>query len=481
MIRINITKEELANERTLFDYVEIALKKHFSDFVPAIINKKSYYLGTLPDYDYVINKTKYIVDMATEVFIGTPPDITTYSTSKTEKDRLINLNKRLKLRNFDKALFSVGHNAGNYGSGYLLTYTEVGDDFPRFVSLDPEYTNVVFDCSVSSNSLFGFTIAQQTEYVGNQETTYYKVYIYTDTMFYEARTKTSSDYSIVAVEQAVPHLLGRVAITEFDNNELMRGDAEPVYDLITAYNKLQNDRLQNVEDLVQYVLLLKNVRVGNSEEQEAFVDLLKEHRVLAVEGDGVDAKFLTNPLDQNQLQVLAGDLDMLIHQISRVPNLTSSEFVQSTSEPALKLKLKGYLDLAKEKERSFTPALMRVLKMILAFISRLPSMSKYVFDLEEIDLKYTHTLPSNDQEMITQIMNLKNADLLNPKIALQNISWIENVDAYIEGIEVAETAPVNDGGTNATNIARQNAVPQDTKQMDNLNNFNQGNANKLQE
>ena len=45
---------------------------------------------------------------------------------------------------------------------------------------------------------------------------------------------------------------------------------------------------------------------------ESEIQMLKENRILPAEGEDVDAKFLTNPLNQQELQVLANNIKDLI-------------------------------------------------------------------------------------------------------------------------------------------------------------------------
>ena len=482
MIKLNITREEVKDKDRLFELMRKALQLHLLQVQTFISQDKKFYRGELPNETYTINKSKYICDMATEMFIGVLPDITTYSDKERERKKLLDFNKQLKINGFGKEIYNVGLNASITGSGYLLTYTEEGDKFPRYASLDPELTNVVYDNHVKEKPIFAFTLVKENEFILNNQIWYYRIFLYTEDTFYMLRTRSTTDlvvfvdnvdYSIAeASSVALPHNLSGVPIVEFKNNELMYGDARPVYELIEGYNKLQNDRLKNVDDVVKYVLMLKNVRVGNEEEQSTFNSLLKNQRVLALEGDNVDAKFLTNPLDQSQLQQLADDFEIQIHNIARVPNFNSPEFAQNSSEPSLKLKLKGFLDLSKEKERHFTSALSEIIAMTLDFVERIGGRTSatLLFDMNDIEIEYSHALPSNDYEKITQFQALNQMRLLNPRIALQQLSWITNVDEYMNGIEVLDDNQMEmlrNGGNNETNRARQREARTDVANVDN--------------
>jgi SPP1 family phage portal protein len=353
---------------------------------------------------------------------------------------------------------------------------------------------VVYDCSVKEKPLFAFTLLKQTEFSYNSKIEYYRVYVYTDEFFYDLRTVSVNDLTISNqlpllnfvndLTQVIPHPFGVVPLIEFKNNELLYGDARPVYELLKSYNLLQNSRIQNVEDMVKYVLMLKNVRIGNEDEQENFTNMLKNHRVLALEGDNADAKFLQNALDQTDLQRLVDDIEAQIEMVSRVPNFNSAEFAQNSSEPALKLKLKGFLDLAKEKERYFSTALSQVLGMTLSYLERFGGRegAKFLFDMNDIEIEYSHNLPSNDMDKITQLVSLNTLGLLNPRVALQELSWIKNVDEYLAGVKPIggdQMANMANGGNNPTNRLRQALATTNPSEIDNRLSNTQGVAQTL--
>lgn len=479
MIKLNITKQDIQDPNQFATILRSALEHHLINVVQKIKEDKQYYMGELPRVEYVINKVKFICDMATEMFIGEVPDFTTYSEKEKQRKSLIEFKKKIRSTGFNKEIYNAGHNASITGNGFILVYTEEGDEFPRYASLDPEFTNVVYDNHVVERPIFGFTIVQQVEVLPNsQSNAYYKVFVYTDEFMYELRTISTGDLTIstqippygeidTLSRQVIRHNFKFLPLIQIKNNEHELGDARPTYKLIDALNSLHNDRLKNVKDVVNYMLMLKNVRVGNEEEQENMVELIKKYRLLPLEGENVDAKFLTNPLDQTSLQKLNDYTEGLIHKIARVPDFNASEFAQNSSEPALKLKLKSFLDLAKEKEREFTGALSHIIELTLDFVSKFGGRNgnKYLFDMNDIEIEYSHALPSNDYEKITQFVSLNQMGMLNPNVALQQLSWIKNVDEYLMGVKVAPTTP--NVGNNATNRERQMLATTDGSKIDN--------------
>ena len=219
--------------------------------------------------------------------------------------------------------------------------------------------------------------------------------------------------------------------------------------------------------------------MGDEEETNEAIKLIQNDRVLPLMGENTDAKFLSNPLNQTDIQTLANEYKNLIHYITHIPDFTSVDFTQNASDPILKAKTKPLLDLCLEKEKWFNRGYLQMLDIVLDFVQRnSPKLyEKIKFDLNDIDLVYQHTLPSNDTDMVHNIVNLANSGVLNPRVALQGLSFIPNVDEYIKGMlgwneyvdKRKETSKNNNkGGVNETNLERQNQKPVSKSPEDNL-------------
>ena len=523
MIQLEIEKSRLND----VDYVQqlvngIMIQKLIEGIGQKYDKCFAYYDGIEPqttfdnEYEYkcrVVNLTKPIVDIATKTFIGELPDITT-SGKKSEKDKISVFNQKLYNRQFDDHVYEACHYSSKCGTGFLALYNNVGDTFPRFRELNPRFADSVYDCTLAKEHLMSYYIVQ----VNNADSPYnialskYVIYVYTKDRVYAFEspmtytsqttkpdaTKTMIIKPYFAWQRGdvglyyVDHDFGDIPIVEFPNNAEYKGDAECVFDLIALYNEVLNNRCKNLYDVVNYILFLKNVRLGDEEETRKVVELLKRHHILPSMGENVDAKFLSNPLDQTQLQTLADNIESLIHTISRVPDLSSVDFSQNASDPIIKIKTKPLLDLCSDKEKKCTMPYRRVLSMILNWCKKnAKDYGTFDFDLELTRLVYTHTLPSNDSDMITMITNLANSKMANPEVLLQQLSFIPSVHDYMKGMDkwnekVDNAKRLNDNknvdnGTNETNIERQNANPLTKDQMDNKKNFDMGNAKTLSE
>lgn len=520
MIYVNVRKSDLKDGKSIAALLGRVL---FEKFVGERFDKGEkafrYYNGELPivdikqSADFVAKKFNFAkpqTDLAVKTFIGTLPDITTVG-KKAEKEKITIFNQKLYLKAFPKHIFETAKNSSIYGTSFIALYNKVGDTFPSFRALNPRYADVVYDCTLSHEKLFAFNCYEVNEIENGNRTQYYHIYVYTDKMIYtfkancnKIRTATIPDQSrdTLVLPLATfldskgkninvqPHGFNGIPIFEFPNNGEYLGDTECVQELYDLYNAVQNNRALNVKQVVDYVLMLKNVRLGNKEEQEEMVKLLKIHRILPVEGENVDAKYLTNPLNQTEAETLCKSIKDCIHYITRIPDLSSVDFSQNASDPILKIKTKPLLDLCGEKEIYWNEPYLQLIKTVIEWCKNndREGFAKYGFDTDLISFNYAHPLPSNDLDIVTQISNLSNANVLNPSMALQEISWIKNVAEYEKGVkewnEIIDKRKKNaknnnTSGVNETNIERQNSVPMSTDELDNKRNGAKGQAEKI--
>lgn len=449
------------------------------------------------------NLLKPLCDTATSTFMGRVPDIVS-NGSKEEIKRISKFTLVQKHNDFEEEITDVALNMSICGSGFLALYADIGDVFPHYRSLDPLYTNVVYDCSIAMKRMFAYHIYFDTNSNLGINGAYVCV-IYTKNKMYAYYTSQISIPTKMAFEvyplplfmingsesYTAYHNFKDIPIYEFMNNKDCISDCQPALSIIQLYGELQNNRFQNVDDIINYLLVIKNARLGDENETEAALRLIKDNRILPLAGQDTDAKFLSNPLNQKDIQTLSYEFKDLIHYITHIPDLTSDTFSQNASDPILKMKTKPLLDLCIEKEKWFNKSYIPMLETTLDFVMKNDRTlySKIRFEIDNIDLVYSHTLPSNDRDMVNNIVNLSNSGLLNPRIALQGLSFIPNVDDYLVGvnewneyIDKRKEKNKNENiKANETNLERQNREPQTLDQEDNIANATLGQSNKISE
>lgn len=463
--------------------------------------KYSYKTGKKEAY---FNLVKPLCDTATHTFLGRVPDIVS-NGSKEEIKRISKFTLIQKHNDFEEEITDVASKASICGSGFLYMYADKGDVFPHYRSLDPLFTNVVYDCSVAMKRLFAYHIYFDASANFGVKGAYVCV-IYTKDKMYAYYTPqisipTKMAYSVfpyqlfmingAELSYVAEHGFNDIPIYEFQNNKSCSGDCQPALSVIELYGDLQNNRFQNVDDIINYLLVIKNARFGDDNETSKALDLIQNNRMLPLMGENSDAKFLSNPLNQTDIKTLANEYKELIHTITRIPDFSSKEFAENASDPIIKTKTQPLIELCMEKEKWFNRAYIPMLEATLDFVERNDKSlySKVRFEIDNIDLVYSHTLPSNDRDMVNNIVNLTNAGLMDPRTALQGLSFIPNVDDYLQGVkeynEYVDKRKQNNNNqnikANETNLERQNREPQDTDNQDNLVNATLGESEKVSE
>ena len=469
--------------------------KNFTNVKVNRLNKKS---------EAYFNLLKPLCDTATNTFLGRVPDIVS-NKGERESKRISKFTLIQKHNDFEEEITDAALQMSITGNGFLGLYADAGDVFPHYRSLDPLYTNVVYDCSIAMKRLFAFHIYYDASSNLGVKGAYVCI-IYTKKKMYAFYTPQISiptkiafsvyPYSLFLINGAelsweAEHGFNDIPIYEFMNNKDCRSDCQPALSVMELYGELQNNRFQNVDDIINYLLVIKNARVGNEKETEAAINLIKNNRMLPLEGDNSDAKFLSNPLNQTDIQTLAKEFKDLVHTITRIPDMASKEFSENASDPILKMKTQPLLELCMEKEKWFNRSYIPMLETTLEFVKENDKKlyEDVRFDIDSVDLVYSHTLPSNDRDMVNNIVNLTNSGLIAPRIALQSLSFIPNVDDYLAEVKDwneyvdkrKENNKNNNIKANETNLQRQNSKPQNTDSQDNLVNATLGESNNISE
>lgn len=420
-----IKKQEITR-----DLIKECIDRHSSD-IARLQKLYDYYLSrnevkATPKYTEKINNNiaGYIVRTVNSYFVGNP---VRYNVGGL-KDNGIDISPITDLyRKQDKASLdkSLGKYCSIFGKAYELVYMSDDDNpVPKSCKLSPLNTFVVFDTSPEPKSLFGVNIT-----ILNKDRVITTVYTETEIITYEGKGDLKED-----TETRQPHYFGSVPITLFQNNEEETGDFEMVLSDIDAYNRLKTNRLDDVDRFIESILLLKGAELGGSDEEAAEkARNIKKFGVLELPEEG-DAGFLTNTLDQAQIQTFANSIKEDIHMYSFVPNLTDESFASNSSGVAMKYKLLGLEQLVQDKELSFVRGLKRRLKLYKNVL-QLKAQLINDFEVEDIEIVFNRNLPSNDLETAQIIQLLISTGAVTKQTLISQLSFIQNAEKEVEDAE----------------------------------------------
>ncbi|MFF2449358.1 phage portal protein [Neobacillus sp. NPDC058068] len=403
--------------------------------IPRLKKLEDYYLGEheilkrnlgsaadLPNNKLVANHAKYITDIAVGYVTGNPVK---YEGEKIED-----------LKNTYDVIDIVSHDAelakdlSIFGRGLEL-YFMTSDDvpIPKATVIDPRQIFLVVDDTVEYKSMFGVHYYEKKDIDNN--VVGWKVNVYTKDLIVMYEGKNLNEFEMVDLKD---HYFGDVPIVEYWNNEEQQGDFEQQISLIDAYNVLQSDRVNDKEQLVDAILKIKGMSLGDDEnEASQTIKLLKKFKVLEMPTADADADWLTKQLNETEVEVLRKALRDDIHQFALVPMLTDENFASNASGVAMKYKLLGLEQLAKNKERYFVQGLRERLKL---FANILRIKAKDV-DVSDVKITMTRNLPANDLETANII------SLLDGKVSLETLisqlSFVNDVAEEIKKVIDLET------------------------------------------
>lgn len=362
----------------------------------------------LPNNKIVANHAKYITDIAVGYVTGNPVKYEGKQIEEiTETYKQVDIVSHDSELAKDLSIFGVGREL------YFMTSDDI--PIPKATVIDPRQLFLVVDDTVEYKSIFGVHYYQKRDI--NNDPDGWKINVYTPDLIVEYQGKDLERFDMVDIKR---HYFGAVPVVEFWNNEEQQGDFEQQISLIDAYNLLMSDRVNDKEQLVDAILAIEGVSLGDSEEEASrTIKLLKKYKVLEMP-IGAKAEWLVKQMNEQQVEVLRGAIKSDIHEFSMVPNLTDENFASNASGVAMKYKLLGLEQLAKNKERYFVQGLRERLKL---FANILKVKGKAV-DVSDVTITMTRNLPANDLEtaqMISQLVNMVSNETL-----ITQLSFVED-------------------------------------------------------
>ncbi len=398
------------------------IKEHQAG-IARLDNLDNYYMGKqailkrklgddtgLPNNKLVANHAKYITDIAVGYVTGNPvkydgkqiDDITeTY-----KQNDIVSHDAELAK---DLSIFGVGREL------YFMTSDDV--PIPKATVIDPRQLFLVVDDTVEYKSLFGVHYYEKKD-IDNAPIGW-KINVYTPELIVSYYGADLSSFEMVDVQH---HYFGAVPVVEFWNNEEQQGDFEQQISLIDAYNVLMSDRVNDKEQLVDAILKIKGASLGDDvQEASRTIKLLKQYKVLELPaGQDADADWLVKQLNEQQVEVLRNAIKSDIHEFSMVPNLTDENFAANASGVAMKYKLLGLEQLAKNKERYFVQGLRERLKLF----ANIMKVKGKATDVSDVTITMTRNLPSNDLETAQMISQL--ASMVPNEMLINQLSFVDD-------------------------------------------------------
>jgi SPP1 family phage portal protein len=222
-----------------------------------------------------------------------------------------------------------------------------------------------------------------------------------------------------------PHMLGCVPMFEYPANTARLGAFEIVLPLLDAINEAESNRL---DDIVQFVNSFLALLGGTIDEETN--KKLEEWKMLCLP-EGVDAKYLSDSLKQNDVQVLINDLYSTILTICGMPNRNGGS---STSDTGSAVIMRDGWENAeaqmKSVENEFKLAEKEFLKLILRILKDTVGTN---LSVKDCTIKFTRRHYDNLQTKSQVLTTLLNSPKVHPELAFTHCGlFIDPEAAYLQ-------------------------------------------------
>lgn len=316
------------------------------------------------------------------------------------------------------------------GLGYRMVLPGPDADEPfKIHTLDPRYNFVV-----RYNGL-GEKVVMSVKFIlkENKQPIYS---IYTPEFYFEIVN------GVITKNEA--HALGCVPVFEYKTGMARLGAFEIVLSLLDAINESESNRL---DDIVQFVNSFLALLGGTIDEETA--KKLEEYKMLCLP-EGVDAKYLSASLNQNDIQVLVNDLYEAVLTITGLPNRNGGSSTSDTGAAVImrdgwesaEAQMKSIENEFKGSEKEFLRLVLRILK----------DMAGIELNVRDIDIKFSRRNYDNLQTKSQVLTTMLNNPRVHPELAfLHSGMFLDPEGAYLkskkwweENLKKAKEAPKNE-------------------------------------
>ena len=297
------------------------------------------------------------------------------------------------------------------GLGMRMALPGDGEDEPfRIYTLDPRYSFVVRYNGLGENVVMGVKFILR-------DNKWPVFSVYTKDYYYEIESGI--------ITKSEPHSLEDVPIFEYPANAARLGAFEIALPLLDAINEIESNRL---DDVVQFVNSFLALLGGTIDEDTA--KKLDEHKMLCLP-DGVDAKYLSVAMQQNDAQVLSDSLYETVLTICGIPNRNGGS---STSDTGVGVIYRDGWQTCESHMRSVENEFKRSEKRFLKLVLRiLRDMVGTDLTLKDIEIKFSRRNYDNIQTKSQVLVTMLNNPKIHPELAFVSSGlFLDPESAYLQ-------------------------------------------------
>lgn len=346
----------------------------------------------------VVNIANEIVTFKTAYFIGTPMQYVSVGAAHAAAAEVLKLNRYMRAEDRDSKDKEICDWFHICGVSERLVLPSTGDSPFEIFTIDPKDAFVIYHSGIGERPMAGVIIQQDED----GQTIYC---VYTENRYFEIKAG-----KVIAESY---HMLGRVPLIEYLNNEARMGAFEVVLPLLNAINTLESNRLDDVEQFVQSLMVFENCEIDDE-----VMQALKNDLGLMIKSEpGSPAKVyrVDGQLSQEGAQTIKDDLYNSVLTICGMPNRNGGSSTSDTgSAVALRDGWESASSRASDTEKMFDRADRRFLAVVLNICNNAQAL-----DLNIVDIKQEHARNnlSNMQSRMQILCEALNNERIHPKFA----------------------------------------------------------------
>lgn len=382
----------------------------------------------------VVNIDAQIMNFKESYIFSQPVNITKTANTETDID-ITPFIRMMDEQDKDRVDHEIAHDMLLCGLGYrgALANPDESETAPFCMfSMRPETTFVVRKNDIFKRIMLGVSYIERTD--GTIRLT-----AYTDTTRFELSSKNKRGGLSLVDESA--NGIGRVPIICYEMPELM-GVFEKVIPLCDAYNTVTSNRIDDIEQFIQSILAIFGVDLKDDD-----LDRLKRSLCLIVpniqDGVNVQAKYLTNSLDQTSVQAIADDLYSHILSIAACPARAQASGGNTAS--AIEQGAGGWRECQFAADRiiaAWKTADREMYRLVLEIMARNKRTPQELRGLKATDLETKISVSRNNDLLVkTQSLTTMIQIGVAPRVAFETINLFPDPAAvYEESVPYIERA-----------------------------------------
>lgn len=373
----------------------------------------------------LINRANEIVSFKTGYLVGEP--IQYVGMSEEVTDDVNALNALMRARNkhlLDKEIVDWQHICG---TAFRLVLPAQDEIAPYDMwTLSPCNTFVVYHADHTRRPLMGVYSTVVTPESGLT-----RYCVYTDKIYIEV------EGGKIVEGSEKPHALGMVPIIEYPANTARLGAFEIVLAPLNAINMVESNRVDGVEQFVQSLMKFINCDI-DEDKFKALVEL-GAIKVSSPEGKKADVEIITSELNQQQTQVIVGDMYDAVLTICGMPNRNGGSSTSDTGSAVIMRDGWSAAEArAKDSETMFGASEKRTLGLILRILRDSPGYSLNL-SVTDMDIKFTRRNYADIQSKSQVLIAMLGQDKIHPKLAFTHSGMFSDPEAaYLMSKEYAE-------------------------------------------